>query len=322
MFTPPSVVGIDVSKAWLDGMETATGASWRVANTPAGWQDLIARMPTNPPPLIVLEATGPYHQGVTVALDAAGFTPAVVNPLKIRRFIQSHGYRAKTDRADARMVARYGQQVQPVPQPVPPPSTRTLQALISRRRDLTHLLVMEKNRTQQTTDPVVAASLARTMANLVREQQRLDGEIARVVAADAQLAAASARLRTAPGIGVLLAPTLVAALPELGSRTGKELAALVGLAPYARESGQQHGPRTIAGGRAAVRCALYQAATTAVRCNPVLRAHYQHLRTRGKAHTVAVIACARRLLGILNAMVRDNLTWDQTAVGQGRFVPD
>ena len=142
MSTPQPVIGIDVSKAWLDGYETASETAWRVPNTAAGWEQISAIVQGMvPPPQIVCEATGPYHQGLTVALDAAGMTPAVINPLKIKRFGQSHGYRAKTDAADARLLARYGQQGQPAPQLVPPAAIRALQAVISRRTDLTQLLV-------------------------------------------------------------------------------------------------------------------------------------------------------------------------------------
>lgn len=314
------VVGIDVSKAWLDGVVLPAGTAWRVPNSPAGWRQVIATSAGTPPPLIVLEATGPYHQGVTVALDAAGLTPAVINPLKIRRFVQSQGHRAKTDTADARTLAQYGQQLQPRPRPLPPAATRDLQALVSRRVALTGHLVMEKNRLQMATIAPIKASAERMIALITTERGLIEAEIARRTASDRALQQRTTLLRSAPGIGVVLAPTLVAGVPELGQRTAKELAALVGLAPYARDSGAHQGQRYIVGGRAALRRALYQAATTSVRCNPVLRAHYQQLIARGKAHKVALIACARRLLGILNAMVRDDLTWDQTQVGQGQFL--
>lgn len=320
MADPDKVVGIDVAKAWLDVAWGPTGSRQRVPNTPDGWAELVAVLRSAPPTLIVLEATGSRHVGLTVALDAAGLTPAVVNPLAVRRFAQSLGQHAKTDRTDARLLARYGERVRPVPRPVPTATARTLGALVTRRHELTKLLVMEKNR-RHTADPVVAPSIAAVLAVLTAQQRALDAEIATVIAGDPVWTGRVAQLTSVPGIGPVLAATLGVALPELGSIAGTHIAALAGLAPYARDSGTQRGQRFIHGGRAVVRRALYQVVTTAMRCSPIVRGHYQQLRTRGKPHKVAVIACARWLLGIINAMVRDGLTWDQTHAAQGCVRP-
>lgn len=304
-------VGIDVAKAWLDVAWLPTGRRERLPNTEVGWADLVTALTADPAPLIVLEATGKHHVGVTVALAAAGLTPAVINPLAVRRFGQSLGQHAKTDRTDARLLARYGERMRPVPRPVPTAPARPLRALVSRRAELTKLIVMAKNR-RTTAEPVVQASIATVLAVLMAQHAELDRQIAAVIAGDPVLADRLAHLTSAPGIGPVIGATLVAALPELGTVAGPRVAALVGLAPYARDSGAQRGQRFIHGGRPMVRRALYQAAFTSVQWSPVLSAHYQQLRARGKAHKVALIACARRLLGILNAMLREGLTWSQT----------
>jgi transposase len=320
MAIPETCIGIDVSKAWLDVIQGPDGTPWRVPNTPAGWERLRAALGTIPAPLIVLEATGNLHVGVTVALDAAGLTPAVVNPLSVRRFGQSLGQHAKTDRTDARLLATYGERLRPVPRPVPTETARTLQALVSRRQELTKLIVMETNR-RTTADPVVRPSIAAVLTLLTGQQRTLDRQIATVIASDPGLAARLAQLTSVPGIGPVIGATLVASLPELGTTTGAQISALVGLAPYARDSGAQRGQRCIHGGRAPVRRSLYLAALTAIRRSLALRVHYQQLRARGKPFKVALIACARRLLRIINAMLRDGLTWDQTHVAQGRVQP-
>lgn len=313
--------GIDVAKAHLDIAQAAVAGSWRVANTPAGWTRLLAQLGRHDQPRVVLEATGPYHRHLVLALHAQAIPTAVINPAQLRSYARSQGQRAKTDAVDAQLIARYGAQTQPAPTPLPTASERRLAELVSRRQDLTQDRVRELNRRQTTTDPVVLASLDRHLAMLAAELRELDQAIAAVTAADARSATRTALLRSAPGIGPVIAATLVAGVPELGTLSPKPLAALVGVAPYARESGSQVRPRTIAGGRAAVRKALYQAVVSAARCNPVIRTHLQRLLDRGKPFKVAMVATMRRLLGILNAMLREGLRWEQTQVGQGRFLP-
>ena len=312
--------GIDVAKAHLDVAQWGAAASRRVPNTPAGWTRLLAELNRTEQPVVVLEATGPYHRPLVVALHAGGIPTTVINPAQMRSYARSQGQRAKTDPIDAQLLARYGAQTQPAPTPLPTASERRLAELVSRRHDLTQDRVREQNRRQTTTDPLILASIDRHLALLADELAAVDRAIATETAADAQSAARSALLRSAPGIGPVIAATLVAGLPELGTLAPKPLAALVGVAPFARESGTQHRPRTIAGGRAPVRTALFQAVVSATRCNAVLRAHLQRLIARGKPYKVAMVATMRRLLGILNAMLRDGLTWQQTTVGQGRFL--
>lgn len=318
MSTPFVWFGIDVSKAHLDLARSSIPGTQRVANTPAGWRRVVADVGRTGQPMVVLEATGPYHRDLVLALHAEGIPTAVINPAHLRYFARSQGRRAKTDPVDAQLIACYGAQTQPAPTPVPSATERRLADLVSRRHDITQDRVREQNRRQTTTDPGILASIERHLAMLAAELTTLDRTIAAVTAADARTATRTALLRSAPGIGPVIAATLVAGLPELGSASPKQLAALVGVAPFARESGTQQWARTIAGGRSHVRTALYQAVVSATRTNSVLRDLRQRLIARGKPYKVAMIATLRRFLGILNAMLRDGLTWDQTNVGQGR----
>jgi transposase len=308
------VVGIDVAKDRLDGVILPSGERCDVANTPAGWQTLCQRFAALPTPTIVLEATGNHHVGVTHALAAVGLAPAIVNPFVIRRFADSLGQKAKTDRIDALVLAWYGQQRQPIPRPLPDPARRQLQALVTRRAQVTKLLTMERNRAH---DPAaVQASVARAIGFYQHEQQQLEQEIAALIAATPTLTAPAARLTSVPGIGPVISATLLAALPELGQATPKQLAALVGVAPFAQDSGAHRGARHIAGGRPDVRQALYQAVIVMRRHNPVIGGYQTALMARGKPFKVAAIAAARKLLGILNAMLRDGLTWSETTAAQ------
>jgi transposase len=310
----PVVVGIDVAKQTLDCVVLPVLERRSVANTPAGWRQLVRWLEPHAHPRIVLEATGSYHVGLTHALAAAGVPPAVINPYRMRRFADSLGQQAKTDRIDALVLAWYGQQRQPPPTMVPDPARRQLQALVTRRQQVTKLLTMERNRAH---DPeAVADSLARAITFYQQEQRTLEHEIRQLIAATPALAAPAAQLTSVPGIGPVISATLLAALPELGHATGKQLAALVGLAPFAQDSGQYRGARHIAGGRSDVRQALYQAVIVMGTHNPVLATYQRTLIQRGKPFKVAAIATARKLLGILNAMLRDNLSWSDTTAAR------
>jgi transposase len=291
-------VGIDVAKATLEVALLPSGETFPVPNTAAGHARLRRRLQDVGMRLggIVLEATGKLHLPVALDLAAAGLPVAVLNPAWVHAFAKSEGQRAKTDRSDALLLARYAQQKQPDPTPLADETTRQLQELVQCRERFVAMRTMERNRQQTAT----------AIADLIR--------------ADPARATQAALVQSVPGIGPTLSAVLLATLPELGTVPGKHLASLAGLAPHPRESGQWRGQRRIGGGRSVVRRAMYLAAVTAVRSNPVLRQHYQQLRTR-RPPTVALIACARRLLGILNAMVRDDLTWTQTRVGQGDVLP-
>lgn len=320
MDEPTRFLGIDVSKGWLDVAERPSGEQWRVANDEAGWAAIVAIVVAGAAPLIVLEATGSYHVGLVLALDRAGHPPVVANPVSTRRFAQSLGRRAKSDVIDARMLAQYGERMRPTPRPVPVETARHLQELLARHHQLTKMLVEEKNRLKQAS-PTVKPSVAAHIAWLEDQRTEIDRLRESVVASDPTWQARVERLDTVPGFGALSATRVAVRLPELGTATSKELAALVGVAPYDHDSGKLRGQRSTSGGRADLRHGLYEAMATTVRRDPTIQAHYRQLRDRGKPHKVAMVACIRRLLGILSAMVRENITWQETKIGNGDFLP-
>lgn len=316
----PRFVGIDVGKAHLDLALLPDATSFRVSNDEAGWAELIARIAGATPPTIVLEATGAYHVGVTLALAEAGMPPAVMNPEQTHAFIRSEGQGTKTDRTDARLLARFGQQKRPVPSPVLTQNARDLKELVACRDDFTKLLTMEKNRRHVATARTRNHHQAMIDALLI-QRRAVEREIAHLITADPTLAARNRIVQSMPGIGVVLGPVLLAGLVELGQPDPKALASLAGVAPHTRQSGTRQAHGVIGGGRVTIRQALYQMAVTAVTHNPVMKAHFRQLRLR-LPYKAAIIACARRMLGILNAMVRDGLTWPETKVGQDQFLPN
>jgi transposase len=321
MVTTKEVYGIDVSRQWLDVVTLPRGAYQRVANDAEGWAVLSQQVRAHPPACIVLEATGGYEQGVAAALDAAGMTPVIAHPLHTRHFAQSRGCRAKTDRVDARLLAEFGVERRPVPRPLPTAHEVQARALITRRRQLTAMLAQEQTRRQQAA-PCILASLDALIATLTEARRGIDAALAQVVTSDPALQARVERWRTVPGIGTYTATVLAAELPQLGDWTAKELTSLLGVAPIACDSGQRHRARRIGGGKGWIRALLYQVILSTIRCDPTFAAYYRQLRTRPtpKPGNVARIACIRKLLGILTAMARDNLTWQDTEVGQGRFL--
>lgn len=307
--------GIDVSKDWLDLAQWPDPRSWRVPNTSAGWAQLIDRATAEQPARIVLEATGGYQAELVVALDAAGFTPVVLNPLTARRFAQSHQYLAKTDRIDAQMLARFGAERRPVPRPIPSETARNLAALLAVRDDLVTSKVATMNRRHQAV-AIVRPHLDRQLSAIMAEIAAVEAALAELVARDVAIAATVTCLLSVKGIGPLLATTIAVGLPELGTASHKELAALVGVAPFANDSGRRHGGRSIRGGRRTIRRALYQAVMTMLRWDPGMGASYRRLKARGKPHKVAMVACINRLLGLLNAMVRTGCRWEDLDVNQ------
>ena len=316
------VMGIDVSKQWLDVVVRPAGTHRRVPNNAAGWARLCQQVQTQPPARIVLEASGGYEQEVTLALAEAGMPPVLANPLEVRYFARSQGRKAKTDRVDAGVLAHFGTERRPAPTPLPGGVAREARALLTRRRQLTQLLAMEKTRRHRATTPAVQASLAVTIPFLSDQRKALDQELAAVVARDADLAARVAQLQTVPGLSVYSATVLAVEVPELGTHPRRQLCSLLGVAPFACESGQRARARRISGGRAEVRHLLYAVILTTIRCDATFAAYYQRWRhgTTPKPVKVARIACIRKFLGILTAMLRDGLTWQETEVGQGRFL--
>jgi transposase len=309
------VVGIDVAATHLDLHVHPTGTAWRVSNDATGHATVVASLTPLAPTRIVLEASGGYETAVTVALADAGLPVVVVNPRQVRAFAKSIGQLAKTDTLDAALLARYGATVQPPIRPRPDAATRDLQALVGRRRDLVAMRTAEQQRLRGPAgqDPVVAADLAAHLAWLAERLTRVEAAIAEAIAARPQWQATAELVQTAPGVGPVVASTLVADLPELGQLEHGQLAALVGVAPLNRDSGQLRGRRGTWGGRATVRTALYLATLTAVQHNPVLRAFRERLKAAGKAPKVVLVACMHKLLRILNAMVRTGQPWTPPA---------
>ncbi|WKW13489.1 IS110 family transposase [Pseudogemmatithrix spongiicola] len=300
-------IGIDVSQATLDGAD-ATGQAWQHANDAAGIAATVARVGAQGPTLVVLEATGAYHVPLTAALAAAGVPVAVVNPRQVRRFAESVGQLAKTDRLDAALLARFAATVRPAARPLPDAATQELAALVDRRRQLVEMLTMEHNRLAVARRSV-QPSVRQTIRALERALRALEEETDRWIQGSPLWRAQEDLLTSVPGVGPQTARLLIARLTELGALSAKEIAALVGLAPYAQESGRWRGVRRIRGGRADVRTGLYMATLAAIRCNAVVRAMYRRLVAAGKPKKLALTACMRRLLVILNAMVKHQTRW-------------
>lgn len=305
--------GIDVSQAHLDLAVWDERTTTRYPNTAAGQQALCAALLPQQPQLVVLEATGGYEDACARALAAAGIPVAVVNPQQTHHFARSCGQRAKSDALDAQMLARYAAVVQPPARPLPAPHRVDLDGLRARRQQRVEDLAREKARLRQAR-PVVQPSLQRHIEWLEQELQAIDRQLDQRIAADAELTAIQAVLEEQPGIGRHTARTLIAALPELGRLSGKEIAALAGLAPFVRQSGRWRGEQHCSGGRVAVKTALYQAALSARRYHPVLAPWAQTLKAAGKRPKVYLTAVARRLLVRANAAVRDLLAERAQAV--------
>lgn len=307
--TPVNVfVGIDVSKAHLDLAVLPSGARWQVANHETGIAALEQKLLELQPILIVLEATGGYETAVTVALASAGLALAVINPRQARDFAKSLGRLAKTDKIDALVLARFAEAVRPEPRRLPDEQTQQLQAWLVRRRQLLEMLVMEKNR-RSMTHKKLRPRVQEHIAWLEKALKEIDDHLETTIRNSPLWRAQEDLLRSVPGVGPVLAVTLLAELPELGQLNRKKIAALVGVAPFNCDSGQMHGKRAIWGGRASVRSVLYMAALSATRFNPIIRSFYDRLIAAGKPAKVALTACMRKLLTILNAMMRTQTYW-------------
>jgi transposase len=312
-----SYVGIDVAKEWLDVGTWPGSASLRVGNDAAGIAQLVERLRVSPPRAVVLEASGGFEALVASELHAAGLTVAVVNPRQVREFARALGRLAKTDRLDALVLAQFAQsahsngRLQPLT--LPDAAQLELKALVARRRQLIGILVAETNRRVRA-PKVVRKSIVQSIRGLKKALAEVEQQLRQAVQRAPAQQAKAELLTAVPGVGPQLSVTLIAELPELGRLGRREIAALVGVAPHAHESGKFKGRRMIWGGRARVRTMLYMAALSAVRHNPVLRACYQGLLDRGKARKLALVACMRKLLVILNAMLRDQAAWNPNYV--------
>jgi transposase len=302
-------VGIDVSKDRLDVYMRPSQACFSVTRDGKGVAELVERLGSRDPHLVVLEATGGFEQTVAAALVAAGLPLAVVNPRQIRDFARATGQLAKTDALDAKAIALFAERVRPEPRPVPDEQARALGELVARRRQIVEMMVAERNRRAQLKSRRLIKSIDQLLGLLQKQLGELDRELGDSIRGTPAWRERDELLRSVPGIGDIVARTLIADLPELGRLDRKQIAALVGIAPLNRDSGKMRGKRTTWGGRAKVRSALYMAALVGSRCNPVLAAFYQRLLRAGKVKKLALTAVMRKLLTILNAMVRDNKRW-------------
>lgn len=312
MTQPRIFVGIDVSKAQLDVALRPDGR-FAVPNDEPGIAQLLTRLKAIPPMLIVLEATGGVELPLTGALAAAGLPVVVVNPRQVRDFAKATGQLAKTDAIDAQVLARFADVIRPEPRPLPDEQTQALAALVTRRQQLIEMLTAEKNRLLSAR-PAIQKTLRAHITWLERALQQADTDLAETIRQSPVWREKETLLRSVPGIGPVLTTTLLANLPELGTLTHKQIAALVGVAPLNRDSGTLRGRRTVWGGRARVRAALYMAAIVAARFNPVIRTFYQRLCAAGKAKKVALVACMRKLLTIINAMLKHQTPWNPILV--------
>lgn len=301
-------VGIDVAKDVLDVALRPSGAHWSVANSEPGIAHLLQQLASPAPTLIVLEATGGYERAVVGALAAAQLPVVVANPRQVRELARASGQLAKTDTLDAGILALFAERVRPEIRPLPAPEAQALVALLTRRRQVLEMLVAEQNRLELALAPV-RRGITRHIRWLQRQLADIDDELDGTIQASPVWRARENLLRTVPGVGPVLSRTLLGELPELGRLDRKQIAALVGVAPLARDSGRHRGPRRAWGGRASIRAVLYMATVSATRCNPAIRTFYRRLRAAGKPGNVALVACMRKLLITLNAMVRADTPW-------------
>jgi transposase len=302
-------VGIDVSKDRLDVHVRPSGEAFAVARNGKGLNELIERLRGVGPTLIAVEATGGFETIVAAAIAGAHLPLAVINPAQVRHFAQAVGKRAKTDPIDAAVIARFAEAVKPEPRELPDEAARLLSELVGRRAQLIEMLVAERQREKRASAGRVRKSLARHIAALEKELPEIDRDIDTMVRSSPVWREKEDLLITFPGVAYTIARSVLADLPELGRLGRREIASLVGYAPFTRQSGQWKGKSMIAGGRPSVRSAIFMAALSAIRCNPVMRAFYQRLLARGKPKMVALVAVARKILTILNAMLRDKKQW-------------
>jgi transposase len=308
MLSPQVLVGIDVAKAQLDMALRPIGTRWTVSNDDTGIADLVTRLHGRGPQLIVLEATGGLQRAVVAALAAAAWPVVVVNPRQARDFAKALGQGAKTDALDARALAHFAEALRPPPRPVPAAQTEELRALLARRRQLLAMRTAEHHRLGSAPRRL-QADIEAPITGLDARLAALDDDLDTTLRASPVWREQEELLRSVPGSGPVCARTLVLDLPELGTLTRQRLAALVGVAPCQRDSGTRRGPRRVWGGRAHVRTTWYLSTLVAVRYNPVLKRCYERLCAAGKAKKVALTACMRKLLTILNAMVKHHTPW-------------
>jgi transposase len=308
MPTAACYIGIDVAKTRLDIAVRPSGEQWTETNDPAGLARLVIRLTALEPSGVAVEATGGLERPLARALTAAGLPVATLNPRQVRDFAKAIGQLAKTDTLDAQLLARYAETLQPAPRPLPSPATEELAALVARRRQVVEMQTAEQQR-RRTASPAVRPYLDAQLQHLRDQLDALDADLKARIQADPPWAEHARLLRSVPGVGPVLTLTLLATVPELGTLGAKPLAALVGVAPLATDSGTRRGRRIIWGGRAPIRAVLYMGTLAAVRHNPVLKAFYSRLLAAGKPKKLALVACMHKLLTILNAMMHHHTPW-------------
>jgi transposase len=302
-------VGVDVSKDRLDVAVRPSGDTFVVERSAAGLDELTVRLRQLGPQIVALEATGGYETIVSASLASANLPVVIVNPAQVRAFAKALGQRAKTDPLDAAVIAHFAEATRPEVRPLPDEATQMLADLLARRRQIIEMIVAERQREKRMTRPSLKADIARLVRTLEKELSKLDRTIDDAVRGSPVWREKEDLLASVPGVGPVIARTLIAELPELGTLTRRQVAALAGLAPFTRQSGLWRGKSVIGGGRTTVRTVLFMGAVVAMRRNPVLKAFFDRLVAAGKPKMVALVALARKLLTILNAMVRDNKRW-------------
>ena len=305
----PLFVGIDVSKDCLDVAVRPTGEAWQVPYDSQGSSDLVERLRELAPQLVVLEATGGIEMALAGELAASQLAIAVVNPRHVRDFARAAGKLAKTDALDAQVLAHFAEAMRPASRPLPDASSQELRALVARRRQLVEMITAEKNR-MRTATRRIRPKVQEHIRWLEESLEGLDQDLGDFMRSSPMWNDKDELLRSTPGVGPVLSMTLLSDLPELGALNRREIAALVGVAPFNRDSGTLRGKRKVWGGRGQVRAALYMAALVATRYNPVLRDFYQRLCAAGKPKKVALTDCMRKLLTILNVMIKNNRHWN------------
>lgn len=301
-------IGIDVSKTWLDIAVYPTSENWRVGNNEKGFEELVQKLQAVPAERIVVEATGGYEAKLVEQLCQNNLPVARVNPGRVRKFAQGLNWLAKTDKIDAWVLAQFGEKAQPRLVVLPSESEKRLSALIKRRKQVLDMLTAEQNHTELA-DPEVLGYITAIIQTLQSQVAELDTEIQDLINQTPDLKQKRDLLQSVPGVGKVLSATLISQMPELGMCDRKEAAALIGLAPFNHDSGKKQGKRRVRGGRTFVRNVLYMAAIAAIRFNPVIKAMYERLLKAGKEKKVAIVACMRKLLTILNAILRSQLPW-------------
>jgi len=304
----PVYVGIDISTTTLDVAIVPDVKYWQVSNDPSGIDMLVKRLVALRPAGVVMEATGGIEMPVAIALYKADIIAALVNPRQVRDFARSLGILAKTDKLDATIIAKFAEATKPEPRPLPDTTAQELKALVTRRRQLMEMLTMEKNRLHAAM-PQLRIRIQLNVEWLLKQIDEVDKDISSLIQASPLWRAKDNLLQSVPGVGPVLSQTILAELPELGKVNSKQVAALVGVAPFNRDSGNLRGKRSIWGGRAHLRKIVYMGTLVATRFNPVIKPFYQRLIDTGKAKKVALVACMRKLLIILNAMVKHGTLW-------------